>query len=184
MTENSCEYMIKQKTEGKLLLKKLLLIFTYGAFAILLSSVVLALCPAELYFPLLFLVAALTAFLVFVTWRFTCVEFEVTVAGGDLMITTLYGKGFRRRLLNLPVNSIYEIGEYDDKAYEEISKLSLQKDYLCLSSLSAPDVYYALFEEDKEQCILYFDAPPSAVALLKKYNSGAFRASAKRIQSQ
>ena len=87
---------------------------------------------------------------------------------------------YRKQILNLSTLSFSEIGEYDDQAYDAVSALSLQKNYVCISSLSAPDVYYALFEEGKDQCILYFDAPARAVELLKKQNSGAFRASAKR----
>ena len=132
--------------------------------------------------PLILLAIALTAIIALVTWRFLSVEHEITVVGGDLIITTIYGRSMRRQTLNLSVAAISEIGEYDDLAYEEISKLSLQKNYLCISSLSSPNMYYALFDEDKERCILYFDATSEAIALLKKYNLGAFRASQQRIK--
>jgi hypothetical protein len=125
---------------------------------------------------------AFTAFIAFVTWRFVCIEYEVVIGGGDIIITTIYGKGFSKKLLNLPISALSEIGVYDDKAYGEISKLSLQRDYVCISSLSAPNVYYALFEDEKDQCILYFDAPERAVELLKKNNSAAFRASERRMK--
>ncbi len=184
MLDNSYEYMIKQKVEGKLLAQKVLLLLTYGAFGIALISLVFKYSPADLFIPLLILALVLTALLIFLTWRFTCIEYEVIIAGGDLTVTLLYGKGWRKRLFSLAVNSIYEIGEYDDAAFEEISKLSLQKDYICLSSLSAPSVYYALFEEEDEQCIFYFDAPEGAIALLRKWNSGAFRAAKKRMDQQ
>ena len=102
-------------------------------------------------------------------------EYEVVLGGGDLMITVIYGKGFTKRLLNIPINSISELGEYDDAAYKSVSKLSLQKNYICMSSLSAPDIYYAVFDEGKDRCILYFDAPERAIEILKKQNSAAFR---------
>ena len=54
---------------------------------------------------------------------------------------------------------------------------------LCLSSLSAPDVYYGIYEKGQDRCIIYFDAPERAVGLLKKTNSGAFRASDKRMKA-
>ena len=181
MTENSYEYIIKQKTEGKVLLKKAALIISYILFPVILALFAVAFLPSEILFPIILLLIALTAFLVFVTWRFVCVEYEVIIGGGDVIFTVIYGKGFRKRLLNKPINSFFEIGEYDDRAFEAISKISLQKNYICLSSLSAESVYYAIFEDGKDQCILYFDAPDRAVELLKRSNSGAFRASAKRI---
>jgi len=173
--ENSYEYIIKRKTEGKVLLKKIGVGLLYLAFALVLLILINYLSPKELYIPLILISLALTALLIFATWRFTCVEYEVVLGGGDLMITVIYGKGFTKKLLNVPINSILELGEYDDAAYEAVSKLSLQKNYICMSSLSAPDIYYAVFDEDKDRCILYFDAPERAVEILKRQNSAAFR---------
>lgn len=183
MTENSFEYIIKQKSEGSALAKKLTAILGYVFLAVLLSTLSLILPPPYVRLPLVLLSLALTALTVFITWRFLCVEFEVILESGDMIITKIYGKSIRKQVLNLSVNSFFEIGEYDDKAYAEVNKLSLQKNYICISSLSAPVVYYAIFEEGKDRCILYFDAPDRAIAILKKHNSGAFRASAKRINS-
>ena len=179
--ENSYEYIVKQKTEGKALFKKIALFLSYFAFAALLILFTFGFAPEELYMPIFMIIAALTALLAFITWRFVCVEYEIVISGGDVKITTIYGKGFSKALLCRPVASFSEIGEYDDKAFEEISKISLQRNYLCISSLSAPCVYYALFEDGKDQCILYFDAPERAIELLKKNNSAAFRASDKRL---
>lgn len=180
--ENSYEYLIKQKAEGKTLAKRCLAIIGYVALAFLLILFTIGFAPVQLYVPIVMLSLAFTAFIAFVTWRFVCIEYEVVIGGGDIIITTIYGKGFSKRLLNLPINTFSEIGVYDDKAYGEISKLSLQRDYVCISSLSAPSVYYALFEDEKDQCILYFDAPERAVELLKKNNSAAFRASERRMK--
>ena len=175
------EYIIKQKNEGKVLLGKIALALSYLLLAAILIFLVITLTPLYVMIPLILLSLAFTALVAFVTWRFLSVEYEVTIGGGDLLITTIYGRSIRRKTVNLSVNSIIEIGEYDDGAYEEISKLSLQKNYLCISSLSSPDMYYAIFDEDKERCILYFDATSEAVTLLRKYNQGAFRASDKRM---
>jgi hypothetical protein len=147
----------------------------YVAFAFTVAVAINYLSPKELFIPFLLMDAVLTAFLAIVTWRFTCVEYEVVIGGGDLIITKIYGKGFSKRLVNIPVNSIIQLGEYDDGAYESVSRMSLQKNYVCMSSLSAPNVYYAVFDEDKDRCILYFDVTEKATEILKKQNSAAFR---------
>lgn len=183
MFENSYEYIIKKKAEGELLFKRISAIVGYAVFFFVLTAFVLALIP-DLFVPALILICCLTALLIFITWRFLCIEYEILISNGDIVITRLYGKGSRKMIFSSPISSLSEIGEYDDKAYEEISKLSLQKDLVCLSSLAAPDVYYALFEDEDGRGIIYFDAPERAVELLKKYNAGAFRASAKRINNQ
>lgn len=183
MFDNSYEYIIKRKAEGDLLVKRIAAVVGYAVFFTLLTVSALAIIPS-LFIPALLLICCLTAFLVFTTWRFLCIEYEIVISNGDIVITRLYGKGSRKMIFSSPISSLSEIGEYDDKAYEEISKLSLQKDLVCLSSLSAPEVYYAIFEETDERGIIYFDAPARAVELLKKHNAAAFRASAKRINNQ
>ena len=180
MLENSYEYIIKQKAEGGLLLKRIAAVVGYVTFFLVLTATALALAPSIFVITLL-LICCVTAFLVFATWRYLCIEYEIVISSGEIVITRLYGKGSRKMIFSSPISSLSEIGEYDDKAYEEISKLSLQKNHVCLSSLSAPEVYYAIFEESDERGIVYFDAPTKAVELLKKHNAAAFRASARRM---
>lgn len=184
MVENTYEYIIKEKAEGKTLAKRLLLGLGYLLFTAVSLILTVTFVPPELFFGVTLIVLALTALLILLTWRFVCVEYEVIISAGEISITVIYGKRIRKKRLVLDIQSFAEIGIYDDAAYEEISKLSLQRNLICLSSLSAPDVYYALYEDDKDYCILYFDAPPRAIELLKKCNSAAFRASATRIGSR
>lgn len=181
MFENSCEYIIKQKNEGVALLKKIGLASSYGAVALLLSVLNLLFAPQELKLLFFAIIAIIIAVAVFVSWRFVCIEYEVVISGGELKITTIYGKSISKTTLIKSLNAFSEIGEYDESAYEEISKLSIQKDYVCISSLSAPAIYYAIFEEESERRILYFDVTDKAVSLLKRSNSSAFRASERRM---
>jgi hypothetical protein len=122
------------------------------------------------------------AVLISATWRFTCIEYEVALVAGDITITTIYGKGIAKATLNMPISEFTEIGEYDDLAYESIQKLSIQNDHICMSSLSAPRVYYAIYENDGERCIVYFDVTEEAIEILKRENRAAFRAGEKRIK--
>ena len=178
----TCEYIIKQKNEGKALSRKFVAILLYCAFAAIAIALIFTLAPVYLILPFLIIAAAFLAIIIFASWRFLCVEYEVVIGGGDLLITAIYGRSIRKKIINVSVASILEIGEYGDGAFEEISKLSLQKNYLCISSLASPSMYYAIFDEDKERAILYFDATDEAITLLKRYNSGAFRASDKRMK--
>ena len=183
MSENSCEYIVKQKTEGIALAKKIGMIAAYAALALTLSYFNLTLAPVELRLIFFVFIAIAVSLVVFITWRFVCVEYEIVISGGELTVTTIYGKSVSKRLLSRQISSFSEIGEYDDRAFEEISKLSMQKNYVCLSSLSAPLVYYGIFEMENERHIIYFDVTEKAAELLKKQNASAFRASAKRMNN-
>ena len=177
-----CEYIIKPKNEGKTIAKKIALAVSYFIVLAVLIFLIITLTPLYVMLPLILIATAFVALVAVVSWRFVCPEYEIRIGNGDLIVTVIYGRSIRKTLINIPINSISEIGEYDDGAYEEICKISLQKNYLCLSSLSAPSVYYAIFDEEKDRCILYFDATDEAVKQLKVSNSGAFRASEKRIK--
>ena len=176
------EYIIKPKNEGSILAKKISLAIAYFLLLAILIFLIITLTPLYVMIPLILIAIAFTALVAVVSWRFVCPEYEIRIGGGDLTVTVIYGKSIRRVIVNIPINAISEIGEYGDCAYEEVSKLSLQKNYLCLSSLSAPCVFYALFDEDKDHCILYFDATDEAIRILRSSNGGAFRASEKRIK--
>ena len=181
MNENTCEYIIKQKAEGIALAKKISLALTYVAVAVLLSVIDLTFAPTSLKGILFVIILLVVAFAAFVTWRFVCIEYEVVIGGGEITFTVIYGKSISKKLLSRPLSSFSEIGEYDDGAFEEISKLSLQKDYLCVSSLSAPVIYYGIFDDEGQRNIVYFDVTERAAELLRKSNPSAFRASAKRM---
>lgn len=183
MFENSCEYIIKEKSEGKALFKKIGLALGYLVLALLLFILNFVCSPDELRLLFSALIIIVIGLLAFVTWRFVCVEYEIIISGGELTVTVIYGKSVSRKIISKTLNSFYEIGEYDERAYSEISKISIQKNYLCISSLSAPKIFYALFEEENERHILYFDVTEKAEELLKKQCVSAFRASAKRMNN-
>ncbi len=176
MSSFGIEYIVKQKCEGKALLHRILLIFSYIIIFALASLAVIALSSPVLYIPFFLLIIAFVALLIFISWRFVCVEYELALYSGELSLSVIYGKNTRRRLLSLPVSTLREVGEYDGPAYGRISKLSLQRNYILVSSLAAPRIFYALFDIGEDKCILYFEASDSLLAALKTQNSAAFRA--------
>ncbi len=179
MSENLIfEYLIRQKNSGKLIKKKLLFIFGYIALAILIYSLIFSYCPTIVLFPFLLLVTAVIGGVVFFTWKFTIVEFEYIIVPDHITFTVIYGKRLRKRALDLELKAFSEIGYYDPVSAERLENVTVNRDFVYISSTSAPDICYALFDRDNEKCILYFEAPDKALELIKKYNPSAFRAAA------
>ena len=183
MSDNSCEYIIKQKSEGKVLCKKASAIFGCVILGAVASSLSMQAPWENLRLTLLLISITVAAFLAFISLKMLSVEYEITIEYKELSVTAIYGRIHRRLMLSTPIGSISEIGEYTDEAYEQLCKVPLQKDYIAMSSLSAPLVYYAIFDDEKHNCILYFDVTEKAVEILKKQIPGAFRASARRINN-
>ncbi len=176
MDHATLEYIVKRRSEGKLLGRKIALIVGYIILLIVLAIVILNLAPPLLHIPFLLIDLAFCALVAYVSWRFTEEEYEIVLSGGEITATVIYGKSIRHRLLSIPINAIFEFGLYDDKAYEKLCRASLNKNFVCVSSLSAPTIYYALFSMGKDRAILYFEADERAIKYLKAQNSAAARA--------
>lgn len=176
MSENTFEYLIRQKNSGRLIKKKLLFVLGYFALALLIYSLIFAYCPTIVLIPFLLLGTAVMCGVVFFTWKFTVVEFEYIIVSDHITFTVIYGKILRKRALDLEIKAFSEIGYYDPVSAERLENVIVNRDFLFISSTSAPDICYALFDRGNEKCILYFEAPDKALDLIKKYNPSAFRA--------
>ena len=176
MESNALEYIIKQKNEGKVILKKVAVVLGVILLFFIFAVVILNLSVPLLHIPFLVLDLALCAMAFFIAWKFVCIEYEIILCGGEITITTIYGKNVRKRLASVTVSDLSEVGLYDDAAYEKLCSLALRKNYICVSSLAAPVIYYALFDEGRDRCVLYFEADERAIKYLKSQNPSAIRA--------
>ncbi len=176
MDNRIIEYIIKPKNQGKTLLKKAFAIIGYVFLALILALLILALSPPLLYIPFFLVAAAFVALTVFVTWKFLCLEYELIISGGEMTVSVIYGRAITKRLVSVPINSFLHVGEYDDTAYEALCQMSLQRNYVCVSSMSAQKMFYAVFDDGKDRCVIYFEAPDNAIRALRQANAAAFRA--------
>ncbi len=176
MESGVLEYIVKRKNDGTLLRARVAVIAGYILLFLILSGLILYLAPPLLYIQFFLLNVAFCSLVVFVSWRFVCPEYEIIFSGGEMTVTVIYGKSIRRRLLSLEINTLLEFGYYDDNAYEKLCRSSLRKNYICISSLSAPTIYYALFDIGKERSVIYFEADERAIKYLRQQNSAAARA--------
>ena len=103
------------------------------------------------------------------------VEYEIVIGNGELYASVIYGRSITRRLLSLPIHDLSEVGIYDDEAYARLCSQSLQKNFICISSLSAPEIFYAIYDDGKDRCVLYFETDERGLAILKRDNPSAFR---------
>ena len=176
MESQVLEYIVKKKNEGALLAKRIALVIGYILLFLILAIVILNFSPTILQIPFFLLDAAFCALVAFVSWKFVSPEYEIVFESGEMNVTVIYGKSIRRRLLSCAVNSLLEFGYYDDDAYEKLCRMSLRKNFICVSSLSAPIIYYAIVDIGKDRSVIYFEADERAIKYLKQQNSAAGRA--------
>lgn len=170
------EHIVKQKVEGSLLYKKICLILAYIIIFIMPLYLILTLCPLFLWVPFILVILIVTVIAILMTWKYTNVEFEYSIFGDTISFVNIYGRKSRKGKLTVAIKDFSEIGKYTDAAEKHLEEVVIDRDYLFISHLMAEHLYYGLFDDDGDKCIVYFEATDKALSLIKKYNSSALRA--------
>jgi len=76
----------------------------------------------------------------------------------------------RKKVLELTIKDMHEIAPYTDEAKAHLETLPLVKNHLFVSSMEADDIYYAVFENDGDLQVVYFEATEKALHILRYYN--------------
>ena len=176
MADGSYEYIVRQKSEGALLAKKLWCIIGYVAFPIAAAVLVINLFYGSmLIIPAFVMVIGVEILLIFFSWRFTHVEFESVILANRLTITTIKARSYRKVSLELDIKAFSEIGLFTPEASERLEGVTLHKDYIFISSLDSDNIYYGIFSEGEDQCAVYFETTPEAFSHIKRLNHSAAR---------
>lgn len=168
------EFAVSQKGGGKRIAARVGLIFLYVSYV-----------PAVLFLGMKFsIIAPLLAFiplslwvLIFVTWRYTCIDYEYSVTSGTLTFTKIYGNRSRRKVFEMQLREAVRIAPLEDaQEAERGTAWRPEREFLGISSLSAPDVYFMLFElkggksGEKRRAIYYFEATAKMLSICRFYN--------------
>ncbi len=176
MANGRYEYIVKQKSEGDLLTKKILCITGYVLFPVAAIILVINLFYGSLLLiPALIAVIGIELLIIFFTWRFTHIEFESVILDNRLTVTTIVAKSRRKVSLELDIKAFYEIGLFTSEASDKMEDMTLHKDYIFISSLDSENIYYGIFSEGEEQCAVYFETTPEAFLHIKRLNHSAAR---------
>lgn len=163
---NSYEYIVKQKSEG---------IWRWRRFAMILLYTVLTLAFLGTFIAIKFpwaiaFLPLLVWMLIYFTWRYVSPEYEYSTLSGEITFTTIYGGKTRKALFTANIKDFQTIAPYDEAAEAYVSAQRCNRDFLCMSSLQAPDLYYGIFMLEDEKCVVYFEATEKALKILKYYN--------------
>ena len=167
------EFVVGQKIEGKWRAARIGLIAFYVLFVVgcLLLGIVTNVLPP------LALVPVFTWILIFITWRYVNVEYECSITSGELTFSKIYGNRSRRTVLQLDLRKVSRIAPLqDEKEAAKATAYRPEREFSAISSLSAPDIYFILFEytegEGKKplRAIFYFEATQKALQICRFYN--------------
>ncbi len=162
---NQYEYIVKQKNEGVWKWRRIMMITLYIIFNLAYLLAFLLTFPWAITF-LPWLDLALILF----TWRFVNPEYEYSTLSGEITFTTIWGGRTRKELFRINIRDFHKIAPYDEAAEAYVTAQKCTRDFKCMSSLQAPDLYYGIFTLGEDKCVVYFEATEKALKILKYYN--------------
>lgn len=162
-------YGVKKKSEGNYAVKRALMIVGYILFALVYAIFFITMN----ILPIIALLPVLTWILVFFTWRFVSIEYEYYILDGEFRMLEVYGGKSMRELCCVRVSAMKVIAPYRryiDK--DRADAIPAANRIESVSSMSAPDIYYGIFEDSNgEDCVVFFEVTEKTLKVLKYYNS-------------
>lgn len=172
------EYVMAEKPSGMLRMKKIALILLYVFWAL---GVLIVGAALKFFVYLLAFIPITLWILVFLTWRYTQVEYEFSFLSGQLTVSRILGGRTRKVLAKITVREASAIlpvsdsnAERIDGNAERVNAFAPQKTVFALSHTDAAGIYALLWEADGKRSVLWFEPNERALKILKYYNTSAF----------
>ncbi len=127
----------------------------------------------KLIVPLLAFIPLSLWGLIFLTWRFTQVEYEYSFFSGTLTVTRILGGRSRKTLLELELRNLDTVFPHDEEGKRRVQDLSVDELYTAISHPDSPNVYAALWQESGRQHLLWFEPDEKARKLIRYYQPRA-----------
>ena len=164
---NTCEYGAEQKSEGRWRLFRTLMLSAYALYTLAYFVIIYI----TRIFPLGALIPITLWIIIYFTWRYTKPDYRYLIEKGTMTFFVMFGKKKKIKKTEIKVSSAEAIAPAD-ALKEKISEFAPQKTYSAIPSVSACDVYAALYTDaEGKRCVFYFVATSQALKLLHFYNS-------------
>lgn len=165
------EYVVAEKKTRAVILKRIALIISYIFWVILLIVVGMTI---RLVAPLLAFIPLSLWVLVFLTWRLTQVEYELSFFSGKLTVCKILGGRSRKMLCEVMIRQMDQILPCEEEHTARIEAYGADRTLFAASHTDASDLYAALWkDEDGKKNALYFEANEKALKILRFYNASA-----------
>ena len=165
------EYAVAEAKTKKLKLKKAGLVYAYvlwGAIALIGGS-------STGFLPILCFIPLTIWILVFLTWKYTQVEYEYSFFSGKLTVSKILGGRTRKKITEVSIRELSSVLPYTNRNVEQANAYGAKNTYFAASSIEAPDLYVALWEDKdtKERNLLCLELNEKAIKIIKYYNMSA-----------
>lgn len=161
---NTFEFVVDERAEGKR--KALKFWGRFGLLAFVTIWVVVSLCT--IFYLAVLPLAFLGVVLYF--WKIFNCELEYSMTSGIMTFTRIYGGIKRKKILEVTIKDFREIAPRTAESDAKLKAQGVERTFMFASHSTANDQYYATFEENGKQCVVYFEATDKTLKILRYYN--------------
>lgn len=162
------EYVVEEKSTAAVKMKKATFVALYVLWV---AIFFFAGAMTKLILPLLAFIPITTWILVWLTWKYTQVEYEYSVFSGEITVSRILGGKKRKVLAKLAINGLFAVIPYNDEYIHKINNFEAQKTVMAASCPDAPNAYIALWTEEETRMLLFFEPDEKILKLIKYYNA-------------
>lgn len=166
MEINNFEYGATQRIEGRLKVRKFILLAIYVAFTVITFSVIFAIKMI----PLGAVVPIFVWMLVFFTWRYVNIDNKYIIETGNLIFTKKYGSSKPKKIMEFRIKNAEVIAPIRDSS-GAIRDFEAETVYNALPYEDCPNGYVALYKDaNGKRCAFYFEATEASLKVFRYYN--------------
>lgn len=161
---NTFEFVVDERPEGSR--KALKFWGRFGLLAFITIWVIVSLCT--IFYLAVLPLAFLGVVLYF--WKIFNCELEYSMTSGQMTFSRIYGGMKRKKVLEVFIKDMREIAPRTPESDAKLAGRGISKTYMFASHSTADDQYYAVFEQDGNLCVVYFEATEKTLKILRYYN--------------
>ena len=166
------EYTVAEANNKALKTKKTLFVVAYVLYAVAIfgiGSMTKLMLPFMCFIPLSLWV------IVWLTWRFTQVEYEYSFFSGELTVNRILGNRTRKTLTKVRIQQLSAVFPASELNQSKIEAFAAETTIMAVSEAIAEGIWVALWNdaESGKRMALYFEPNEKAIKILKYYNAAA-----------
>ena len=166
---NFVEYLVPMKNNSSLLMKKLGIVALLIALSLVGAMFILSFVPM-----LMVVYLGLVGILGWYLWQFVSIEFEYSIAMGEIDMDIIYGQRRRKRIANAKIRDMLLIAPYGSEYDRDINSPDIAKRIFAASDINSPDTYFCIYNDEKNgKTLLIFEATKKTLGVMKYYNPSA-----------
>ena len=166
------EYTVAEANNKALKTKKALFVAAYVIYAVAIFGIG---SMTKLMLPFMCFIPLSLWIIVWLTWRFTQVEYEYSFFSGALTVNRILGNRTRKKMMEVRIQNFSAVFPANEANQSKIEAFAAENTIFAASEAKAENLWVAIWDdaESGKHQALYFEPNEKAIKILKYYNTSA-----------